>query len=341
MKNLKFAVIGFIALALIILFTTQKKEGTKEAELWKIDIDSIQYTPPKQIKGDWIHFPNQKIKFTRFQESMKSSPYYLMIGTDTEIPYTYLAGYNIKNMFIELSYFQSPNLIEATPENQKQLEISDEISPKVDLYKGNSIAKTMQLGGYAQNKFERYVKADKIIVKTSAHLFDRLRGNLFTLREKQLIMAGNSFIHEILYKKDNQSIILSNKPKETNQKSVNVWTMNDGKIPVSLQIGNEVESRIKNLYIDKYPDEPSGGGMTKVNQSVQNEPIIELKIIVHEQWQYILKFYPTTNISGQPYNPVVREILGKFKESPVYIHAQVVKTMIDSLDKLKKYSEKK
>jgi len=338
MKKVWVGLGAILFLFLIFLFTEEKIEHQKEEILWKLDFDKLSYVPgPKAESKTPEDYVVEPLNFTRFPHLLKESPVFSVSNKDKESGefVLYEGGYNVKNIFTELTTLKIFTVISVDEKAREKLGLSSDTSPQVEFYSGNKKIKSLMIGKQNADKSKRFFLTDEKIFSTHSYILDKFRGRSESFRERQLIGVGTSHIRSFVYSSPDKNLRIENSPVLENNAPRNSYTrISEKKIIFDPSIGDGIDSALKGLRIDLYPDDAGGQGFPVAKSLTSGPEDKTLEIAIRDGQVYKIKIFPLTDFKGVKYRPVIREIRGRLTESPGYIREDSLKRMEESTDSI-------
>ncbi|MCE9502009.1 MAG: DUF4340 domain-containing protein, partial [Leptospira sp.] len=325
-------------LFLIFLFIEEKKENLKEETLWKLDFEKLSYVPgPKAENKKAEDYVIEPITFLRYPHSLKENPVFSISTSDKESGeiVLYEGGYNVKNLYSELTTLRIFSVAEADEKIKEKLGLIAETAPVLEFHSEGKKIKSLMIGNQNSDKSKRFFLTDKNIFLTHSFIFDKFRGRSESFRERQLLNVSTNYIKSYSYASGEKNLKIENSPVIENNSQKNSFTRTTGKkIIFDPGLGDGIDSALKSLRIDIYPDDSDGQGFSVANSLINTPPEKILDISIANGEVYRIKIFPQTEFKGIKYRPVVREIRGKFIESPGYIKEDSLKRLEELTDSI-------
>lgn len=336
--------ISFLILTLVFFLTEKREDNLKEEIFWKINPDKIIYYPPSQeYQEKFPKFMKAKITFQKHPIALKVPPFFSVkteAGKDNS-SIVYEGGFNTKNLFTELSVFRIQSIHIIEDEVLEKFELSLENSPRVEIYKNDKLEKTILIGQTKRNL--RFLVADNFILSAHAHIFNKFQGDISKFRERRLILLGQSYMENVIYKTETDTLNVVNEPKQNKQTQGNVWfkQKNGNKIKIDPQLGNEMLRYLKSLNIALFPDEKEGQGFEIAKILIDTHVNQEIIIKTSYDIQYNIEFHPPVDIHDKRYIPTHRNVNDMIQESPIYLREEDVNKITNSFESIKTAKEYK
>ena len=319
MKKKIFLLAGIIvAVFIVFLFSEEKLEYGSEAELWKYNFDLIQYTPPRE---DWDGKDRDrfyKIPVTMKREGNIFNRYIFEIifkDTETGKDIVYEGAHNVKNLFTELAVLKIRTVV-SKQDDLNGLGIDPEKSPAITLGRGIDM-KRIILGNRTSDNNSRFFMYNNKIYAAHAFIFERFTGLTNNHRMRQIISITDSYVERVSLYDSSSRLVgeLENSQTEKNGRKMNQWK---GKKTFTEQKSLNVDSVMRSLRIDLYPDETNGQGFSVAEVLTGFPKTGTWKIEMADGTRIVLDLFPPTDIKNIKYIPVKRS-LGSLKESAGYI----------------------
>jgi hypothetical protein len=344
MKKILIAIAGIVFLLIVFLTTEENKDFLTEETYWKKNISEIRYTPPQ---SDWSGIKGQEFLAQAFslirlnKGNVKSPPIFIIKsqGINGE-ELVYEAGYNVKNLFTELSVLKIKSVVEAKPSYMEEYSIDLEKSPRLDILDGKK-SLTLHLGIEIPDKSLFSFSDGKFILSTFAHSFRRFKTKIEFFRERNLVSTGNGYITKIRLKTSKELLEIENSPEEDKLGvNKNVWRRNTGtRLVFPPELGDELDSLLKSLRYELFPDDGGYEGVAIIKELTMMPIEMEWEVWTSEGRIYKIMLFPRTNLGDKDYRPTIRTIEGNLEESPAYTSEEMVQRLIQTSDKIRK-SEK-
>ncbi|MCB1189117.1 MAG: hypothetical protein H7A23_22715 [Leptospiraceae bacterium] len=335
------AAVSLLILTLVFFLTEKREEYLKEEVFWKVNPDKIIYHPPsKDFAEKFQDFSQVQLTIEKHNVSLKVPPIFTVTGIDptSNTTFVYEGGYNVKNLFTELSVLRIKSIHIIEDELLKKMDLSLKDSPRIEMYKNDKLVKAIFMGNVKSNL--RRIVADNYILTTLNHPFDKFRGSIAKFRERQVFHPGQYYIQKVFYKAESQNIHIENEPNEYKEPIGNVWYKYDGKkMKIDPLFGNEMLRILKSLNIALFPDEPDGQGFEIAKILLDAQTNQEIEIFTSDGIDYHLKFYPPVDILNKRYIPCKRVIKNIFQESVVYVREEDLGKLFNSFNTIQKAKE--
>lgn len=336
MRN-KLLLLGLVLALLFasIFLLEENKEDISEFEYWNLNIDRIEYYPPKEEWGkeSGETFGQRAFEVYRKEGVKKGSTLQLVSHTDSETgkKIEYEAGHNSENSIRDLNRLKvksSEPVVEGIPVKDSLL--VGEGSPRLVLYSGN-VKKVLRIGKKHRNGSTRVILDEghpSVILSSPSFLFDRFQRGPEEFRQRQLLNLGLETVKEISYIDESGTVIrIDNTPYEDNKVKKNFWRRLSGTIILldeKQKLGEDLFRAIAGLKTELFPDEPNGAGFTVGSILAPDSPkqeysLASLKIILSDGNETVIRFHRSTDIGEKKLIPTLRILNGKFQEPPTYI----------------------
>ncbi|MBE8431935.1 hypothetical protein IQB77_19340, partial [Leptospira interrogans serovar Pomona] len=227
MKRIFLLLFALVALAFSFFFLEEKKEDQSEISVWKIDIDEIEYQPPKDSwEGeDLSSFYRMPIVLKRQKGIGKNDNFLTVHSKDSETGETLVfeGGYNAENIFRELSVLKAKG-VEPIVNGEVAASLQlNENSPQIFLKSSGKLLKKIWIGKKNTGDSTRIVKEGNEILIIQANTIDRYTRGIGESRQKQLINLKEESVVEKIREEEGKTIRLEhNTFKETTIKK-NFW----------------------------------------------------------------------------------------------------------------------
>ncbi|AOP35646.1 hypothetical protein A0128_18440 [Leptospira tipperaryensis] len=344
-RGLLFVIVLAFLIASFFLLE-EKKEDQTEVSFWDIDIDEIEYQPPKSSWNaeDAMSFYPSSIVLKK-EKTLSETGEFLSVKSidlETGASLVFEGGYNADNLFRELSVLKVKGVEPIGDEKDSStLKINDG-SPEILLKSSGKLIKKIFIGKKKSSDSTRIVKEGNNILITQSHILDRFARGITEFRQRQLVNLKDESIVETIWDEEGKTLRLDNHPyKEENIKK-NFWRRLSGKIvAIEPHLGDNWNNQIVGQRVDLYPDDPSGAGFA-VAKSLTNVPAeASLKLrLTNGDW-ITLRYYPKTNINSVDYRPAIRILNDKFSEPPFYIREDSFLRIKENVGNLDKAEQKK
>ncbi len=320
MKKYLFLVLSLVLLLMIFLFTEEKKEYQSEEVYWKKSIQSIQYFPPKKEWKEYssTEFIPEELEFKLTDRGgLNSSPLFVVYSPKNEILYE--AGYNVRNLFSELSVFKIKSIADAKEEYLLEYNIEPELSPRLEIRENGEIV-VLYLGKELKDKSIYSLSDGKFLLSASGYTFRRFQANKDTFRERNLVSVGNGYIRRIVWASDKGHLEIENKPVQNpSGGNQNQWRRNSGtRILFEPRLGDDLDSYLKSLRYEKFPDEDADG-VPVILELVKLPKEEEWTVYTSEGRKIHITVFPKTLIGDKEYRPIIRTLNDTIKETPAYV----------------------
>jgi len=328
MKKIIAIVLAFTLLLILFLFTDKKQENLKEETLWKENPDKIIFSPPKNGK-DFGEFQKSELIFVRYANFLKDFAFFTVTMQDKESGkiVVYECGYHCKNLFTELSTLKILSAVFTEEGYRKNLNIGLDSSPKLLLFNSDRVIREMFLGNESSNRSRRFFETDGKIYSAHPFIFNRFKEGLRAFRENNVFAIGNSGIKKIEFVSEAKNVKIDVSPVTENGIQKNSYIrISQKKINLDPALGDSLDKNLKNLKIDRYPDEPNGEGILVAEELVKVKEEKKITVQLSNNAKFILKIYPLTNIKEVKLRPIIRQIQD-VTESPSYIAEEFYKSI--------------
>ncbi|TGK35932.1 hypothetical protein EHQ12_08355 [Leptospira gomenensis] len=346
MKRGILFVLALLLLAISFFLLDEKKENQTEISVWDLDIDEIEYVPPKSSWNaeDSASFFRWPIIFKKEKEISESGNFSSVGSVDSETGETisFEGGHNVDNLFRELSVLKVKGLERIAPgELTTSLMLGDD-SPVLILKSSGRTLKRIWIGKKKSSDATRILREGEEIFIVPNHILDRLTRGIGEFRQKQLVVLKDESILETVWEEEGKTLRLDNHPFKEQSIKKNFWRRLSGKI-IALEnhLGDAWNSQIIGQKVDVYPDDPSGAGFAVAKKLTSVPAEASLKIRISNGDWIVLRYYPKTNIHSVDYRPVIRIVNGKFSEPPFYIREDSFLRLKENVANLDKAEAKK
>ncbi|MBM9498743.1 hypothetical protein JWG44_00545 [Leptospira sp. 201903071] len=344
-RGLLFVLALFLLIASFFLLE-EKKEDQTEISFWDIDIDEIEYQPPKSSwnADDAMSFYPSPIVLKKEKTLSETGEFLSVKSIDLETggSLVFEGGYNADNLFRELSVLKVKGLENVGDEKDSSTLKINEGSPEIFLKSSGRLIKKILIGKKKSSDSTRILKEGNHILITQSHTLDRFARGIGEFRQRQLVNLKDEFIAETIWEEEGKTLRLDNHPfKEENVKK-NFWRRLSGKIvAIEPYLGDSWNNQIIAQRVDLYPDDPNGAGfaVAKNLTSVPAESSLKLRLS-NGDW-ITIRYYPKTNINSVDYRPAVRILNDKFSEPPFYIREDSFLRIKENAGNLDKAEQKK
>ncbi|EMN88668.1 DUF4340 domain-containing protein [Leptospira weilii] len=346
MKRTLLLLFTLVALALSFFFLEEKKEDQSEISVWEIDIDEIEYQPPKNSwEGEDISAFYRMPIVLKKQKDIRKNAYFLTVHSkDSETGETLVfeGGYNAENIFREFSVLKAKG-VEPIADGKVAASLQlNENSPQILLKSSGKLLKKIWIGKKKSFDSTRIVREGNEVLIVQGNTSDRFTRGIGEFRQKQLVNLRDESIVETIWEEEGKTLHLDNHPYKDQTVKKNFWRRLSGK-PISLEqsLGNSWNNQVISQLVELYPDDPNGAGYA-VAKSLTNVPAdASLKIRISNDDWITLRYYPKTNINSIDYRPTIRIINGKFSEPPFYIREDSFLRLKEVVGNLEKAEQKK
>jgi hypothetical protein len=328
----------------IIIFTEERQENQTEEIYWKKGFSQIRYFPPTNDwsgykKEDYIKRPITWKKIER--SGLVLAPLFIQeenlpSETGADIPSIYESGFNVKNLYNDLSVLKIRSIPDTDPEHWKEFYIDLEASPKLEMIEKSKM-ETILLGKEDPDSSRFFFLHNNLLLSTQAYILRRFQTASSTLREKNLVTPGKGFIKRIRIRDEIGFLELENsttEDKDGEEKSQ--WRRNSGtRLLLAPNLGEEMESNFKSLRYDLFPDDPSGPGIDVALILTKTNPEITMDLELSDGRQVKILLFPKTQISEKEYRPASRTLNQSIQESPAFIRENLVTKLKQSIAKIR------
>lgn len=322
----------------------RKKEDQTEISVWEIDIDEIEYQPPKDSweEEDVSAFYRMPIVLKRQKGIGKNDNFLTVHSKDSETGETLVfeGGYNSENIFRELSVLKAKGvepIVDGKVAASLQL---NENSPQILLKSSGRLLKKIWIG--KKKSFERIIREGNEILIVQGNISDRFTRGIGEFRQKQLVNLRDESVIETIWEEEGKTLHLDNHPYKDQTVKKNFWRRLSGK-PIVLEqsLGNSWNNQVISQLVELYPDDPNGAGYAVAKSLTKVPADASLKIRISNDDWITLRYYPKTNINSVDYRPAIRIINGKFSEPPFYIREDSFLRLKEVVGNLEKAEQKK
>ncbi|MDV6236105.1 hypothetical protein CH379_010770 [Leptospira ellisii] len=346
MKRGILFVLALLLLAASFFLLDEKKEDQTEVSVWDVDIDEIEYIPPKSSWGaeDAASFFRFPILFKKEKEISESGNFSVVGSVDSETgeSIAFEGGHNVDNLFRELSILKVKGVEPIAKEEATASLMLGEDSPRLILKSSGRILKRILIGKKKSSDSTRIIREGDEILIVPKHILDRLTRGIGEFRQKQLVLLKDESVLETVWEEEGKTLRLDNHPYKEQSIKKNFWRRLSGKIiAVENHLGDAWNSQIIGQKVDVYPDDPSGAGFAVAKKLTSVPAEASLKIRVSNGDWIVFRYYPKTNIHSIDYRPTVRIINGKFSEPPFYIREDSFLRLKENVANLDKAEAKK
>ncbi len=333
--------IVILILFYVFVFTEERQEESTSVNFWKYDFDEIKYFPPKEdfpYKDEYIPVEFQAYRDLKF---FSSEPRFWIKNKDeqTNEEVIYEGSYLIKNLFTDLANLNTNFLTKETPETLQKLEISKENSPRL-LLSSKGEEKTLYFGKTHKDKIYTYVLTDGFVVGLSSSIADKLKGKLYTLRDRSVLNLSGVYFRKVDVESDYLPIKLENEAYKENEILKQNWYLISGKKKrLTPNSGSKIDGLLKGFYFELFPDEPKGKGLAVLNELIKDQkPIQEIFIEFSNKTKVKLLLFTKTRLEDKDYIPLQKEVDGQVL-TPAYIKLEVVNDWIQILKQIQEEPE--
>ncbi|RHX81196.1 DUF4340 domain-containing protein [Leptospira yasudae] len=347
MKRWILLFLALVVLVVSFFFLDERKEDQTEISVWDIDVDEIEYQPPK---GSWgaedasLFYPSPVI-LKRQKGISEGREFFSVQSKDLETGETIVfeGGYNTENIFRELSVLKSKG-VEPIVEGKIPASLAlNENSPQIVLKSSGKTRKTVRIGKKKTGDSTRIVQDGNEILVIQGNTADRFTRGIAEFRQKQLVNLRDESVVETIWEEEGKTLRLDNHPFKEQTIKKNFWRRLSGKlIALEQHLGDSWNNQVVGQLAELYPDDSNGAGYA-VAKSLASVPAdASLKIKLSNGDWITLRYYPKTNINSVDYRPTIRIINGKFSEPPFYIREDSflrLKEIAANLDKAEQRKE--
>ncbi|WP_061249836.1 hypothetical protein [Leptospira alstonii] len=347
MKRALLLVLALVALATSFFFLEEKKEDRSEISVWEIDIDEIEYQPPKNSwDGDDVSAFYRAPIILKKQKGISERADFLTVQSkdfETGETLAFEGGYNSENIFRELSVLKIKGvepIVDGKIPTSLQL---NENSPRILLKSSGKVLKKIWIGKKKSDDSTRIVREGNEILIIQGNTAERFTRGIGEFRQKQIVNLRDESVVETIWEEEGKTLHLDNHPFKEKTIKKNFWRRLSGKL-ISLEqpLGDSWNNQVVGQIVELYPDDPNGAGYA-VAKSLTGVPAdVSLKIRISNGDWITLRYYPKTNINSVDYRPAIRIINGKFSEPPFYIREDSflrLKEVVANLDKAEQRKE--
>ncbi|MBM9576601.1 hypothetical protein JWG45_05475 [Leptospira sp. 201903070] len=339
-------VLALVFLVASFFLLEEKKEDQTEISFWDIDIDEIEYLPPKSSWNaeDAMSFYPSSIVLKK-EKTLSETGLFISVKSidlETGASLVFEGGYNAENLFRELSVLKVKGVETVGDEKDSSTLKINEGSPEILLRSSGKSIKKIFIGKKKSSDSTRIIKEGNNILITQSHILDRFARGIGEFRQRQIVNLKDEFISETIWEEEGITLRLDNHPfKEENVKK-NFWRRLSGKIvAIEPYLGDTWNNQIIGQRVDLYPDDPNGAGfaVAKSLTSVPAESSLKLRLS-NGDW-ITIRYYPKTNINSVDYRPAIRILNDKFSEPPFYIREDSFLRIKENAGNLDKAEQKK
>ncbi|MCB1176228.1 MAG: DUF4340 domain-containing protein [Leptospiraceae bacterium] len=339
-KKAGFLVLGVFVLFIAIFFTDEKPPERTDVNFWKIDFSKIIYNSPGgEVSTSFI---SEAFELERISIGLKENPIFLMRGEDntSKTTYTYEVGFQVKNLFTELSNLNTKTMAEADEDIISKFELKEGVSPFLEFKDGDSTLKKMILGKENSDKSIRYALADGFLISIGNYIGNKFTIDKTELREKQYFPISSHQFKKLIFKSEKLFLSLENRFTKKDNVVTQNWFKKESKFSrLNPNTSNRLDSLLRGVNVDLYPDSKNGQGFAIIEELLKDSPSSSIEIEVTNGLTYKVQFYPRTNFNEKNYVPAVRTIEGVVEESPVYLVEATIKDLFELFIKIKEEPE--
>ncbi|MDX1959743.1 MAG: hypothetical protein SFU98_14300 [Leptospiraceae bacterium] len=330
-KKPAFILIAFVTLFVVFFFIDEREEDLSEVNFWKIEPDEIRYIPAEEPNDEFKDFRRETITMFRKSKGLKEQPVFtIRVKDDKGFESIFEAGYQVKNLFTELSVIKTKTMTNETPDLLGKFLINEKGSPKIELYSSDKLLKRMILG--KEDKSVRFFASEKFIISSASYVFNKLKKDGGVLREKQLIFAGEARMQKVEFVSKEVNLVLENRSANDMQVNQQVWLKTSNKkAKVNPNSSSRMDGSLKGLMVELYPDDKDGEGFAKSLEETNKESNSELNITLANGVKYSIKFFDRVEKKGQFYYPIIKSIEKEFIESPAYLKENLFISLLETL----------
>lgn len=348
MKKPLLALGAILILLIVFLTTEEKKDFLTEETYWKKNVETVIYNPPAE---DWegsegSEFIQEKLILRLLDRGDLKTPPLFSVRTirtdevklseeDSSEGLLFEGGYNVKNLFTELSVFKIKTVTEGDSLYLKEYMIDEAKSPSLEIRDGKKPV-TLYLGKETKDKSLYSFYDGKYLLSTNAHTFRRFRSKTDSFRERNLLTVGTGYLSKVSWKRGQEYGEIENSPETRKSGGFqNIWRRNSGtRLVFNPGLGNDLENQWKTLRYERFPDEDQDG-IEVLKELVKLPPDSEWNLDTSEGRKYKILLFPKTMIGDKEYRPVIRRIDDKWEESPAYVSDAVVRKIEESAEKIR------
>ncbi|XDD50096.1 hypothetical protein AB3N59_17295 [Leptospira sp. WS92.C1] len=347
---MKRGILFLVALVLLVasfFLLDEKKENQTEVGVWDIDIDEIEYQPPKSSWDgeDGSGFFPSTVLLKKEKGISETGIFFTIQSQDLETgdSLVFEGNHNVENIFRDLSVLKVKGVepIEQNGSLSASL-LLNESSPMILLKSSGRILKKLVLGKKKTSDSTRIVREGNEILIIPGHILDRFSKGIGEFRQKQLVNLKDESILETIWEEEGKTLRLDNHPYKEQSVKKHFWRRLSGKVVVlEPHLGDAWNNQIIGQRADLYPDDLQGAGfaVAKNLTSVPAEASLKLRLSGGD-W-ITLRYYPKTDINSVSYRPAVRILNGKFSEPPFYIREDSFLRIKENAGNLDKAEQKK
>lgn len=312
-KRLLITLSVFAFTLLVFLFTETKKEESSDVNFWNYDFEELKYTPPGEGFPEKDLFISVPLVFRRYHTGLKSHPFFEVRSLDpsSNLEYQYEGGYPVKNVFIDFSILKTKTMSREDSSSLSQFSLQM-FSPKIELGKDGVYEKTLLIGEKNKDKSSRYVYTEDFLITLQNYILDKFTNKPQSLRHRQILSLGDELFVEIKLKTETGTFHFENHGSRK-------WFQFKGKWePIDSNQFNRMESILKSLSYDLYPDDEMADGFAVASQLSSGKPQWILDLITDKNQGTTLQIYDGIQFKGTHYRPILRK-RDQWIESPAYI----------------------
>ncbi len=313
LKRLLITLSVFAFTLLVFLFTETKKEESSDVNFWNYDFEELKYTPPGEGFPEKELFLSVPLIFKRSHTGLKSHPFFEIRGIDpsSNLEYRYEGGYPVKNAFIDFSVLKTKTMSREDSSTLSQFSLQP-FSPKIELGKGGTYEKILLLGEKNRDKSSRYALTEDFLITLQNYIVDKFTNKPQSLRHRQILSLGDELFIEIKLKTENGIFHFENHGSEK-------WFQFKGKWEsVDSNQFSRMESILKSLSYDLYPDDDMADGFVVASQLSSGKPQWTLDLVTDRNQGTTLLIYDGIQFKGTHYCPILRK-RDQWTESPAYM----------------------
>ncbi len=342
MKKAILIVLAFAILGIVFFFSEERhEEGQTEISYWKINPEEIRYFPSKN-NSEFSKFISSGLIFKKMEVGLKTPPHFTVEGIDSEskLSYLYEGSYNVKNLFTEMSVITTKSINPAKPDVLEKFQISTETSPSIEILKSSKVEKKIYLGEETRDKSHRYLLADKDLITTGSHIFQKFFNSQFDLRERYYTRFGEFELARLQIQAEGVRLTIENNPETKNGIQLSKWfKVQNGKFRMDPADGANLFAYLQAFKVEVYPDEADGEGFAIAKELTTTETFAQLDIFLLNGLHFKIKLFPKAVLKNKSYYPVLKEIEKFTVQSPSYTSEQSVVQLLDLLKKIQSAPE--
>ena len=317
LKRLLLILSIFAFSLLVFIYTDSKKEESADVNFWNYDFNELKYTPPLEGFEEKDQYISSPFILKRYYTGLKSHPFFEVSGVDVDskIEYKYEGGYPVKNVFIDFSILKTRTMSKEDPSSLSKFSISAN-SPKIELGNDRVYEKTLLVGEKTRDKSSRYVLTENFLIALQNYILDKFTNKLNSLRHRQLLNIGDDSLIEIKIKGESNTYQFEDHGKGS-------WLKFKGKLePVDTTLFTQLESSIKPLSYDLYPDDEIADGFAVATKLTSGVPLWTFEFKTDQNQITTLLIFESINFKGTHYKPVLRKV-NQWTESPAFIKEDI------------------